>query len=82
MKKLLFLLVVILTGFLFIGRLFYLQLLSEDLKIEAEANSVKTVFDYPERGFIYDRNGKLMVANQVAYDVMVIPREVKKNGYP
>ncbi|MGB5983451.1 MAG: penicillin-binding protein 2 [Nonlabens sp.] len=78
MKKLLFLLVVILTGFLFVGRLFYLQLLSGELKVEAEANSVKTVFDYPERGFIYDRNGKLMVANQVAYDVMVIPREVKK----
>ena len=77
MKKLLFLLLIILTGIVFLSRLFYLQIVDDDLKKKAEANSVKTVFDYPERGFIYDRNGKLMVANQVAYDVMVIPREIR-----
>lgn len=32
---------------------------------------------YPSRGLIYDRNGELIVYNQPAYDVMVIPREVK-----
>ncbi len=77
MKKLLFLIVIIVTGIVFLSRLFYLQIVDEDLKRKAEANSVKTVFDYPERGFIYDRNGKLMVANQVAYDVMAIPREIR-----
>ena len=35
------------------------------------------MYDYPERGYIYDRDGKLLVGNQPAYDVMVIPREVK-----
>jgi penicillin-binding protein 2 len=35
------------------------------------------VYDYPERGYIYDRNGDLLVANQPAYDVMVVPRDVK-----
>ena len=59
------------------ARLVYLQVFSEELKLKSELNAVKTVFDYPERGFIYDRNGKLMVANQTAYDVMVVPREVK-----
>jgi penicillin-binding protein 2 len=64
---------------LFLGNLFHLQVLeSDDYKLQAELNSVKAVYDYPERGFIYDRNGELMVANQVAYDVMVIPRELKK----
>jgi penicillin-binding protein 2 len=77
MKKILFLFIVLITGIVFLARLFYLQLVDEELKLKAEINSVKTVFDYPERGFIYDRNGKLMVANQVAYDVMVIPGEVK-----
>jgi penicillin-binding protein 2 len=76
MKKLLLLSVVTLVGFIFIGRMVYLQvILSDELQLEAENNAVKTVYNYPERGFIYDRNGELMVANQVAYDVMVIPRE-------
>ncbi len=35
------------------------------------------MYDYPERGYIYDRNGVLLVANQLSYDIMVIPREVK-----
>ncbi|KQC31921.1 penicillin-binding protein [Nonlabens sp. YIK11] len=77
MKKLLLLFFVTLTGVIFLARLIYLQVFSEELKLKSELNAVKTVFDYPERGFIYDRNGKLMVANQTAYDVMVVPREVK-----
>jgi penicillin-binding protein 2 len=77
MKKILFLFIISVTAIIFISRLFYLQVVDEDLKVKAELNSVKAVFDYPERGFIYDRHGKLMVANQVAYDVMVIPNEVK-----
>ena len=36
------------------------------------------MFDYPQRGYIYDRNGVLMVANQPSYDVMVIPRNMRK----
>jgi penicillin-binding protein 2 len=76
MKKLLLLSVVTLVGFIFIGRMVYLQvILSDELQLEAENNAVKTVYNYPERGFIYDRNGKLMVANQVAYDVMAVPKE-------
>ncbi|OUS20222.1 penicillin-binding protein 2 [Nonlabens dokdonensis] len=76
MRKLLLITIVTLVGIIFLGRMIYLQLIiSDELSLEAENNSVKTVFQYPERGFIYDRNGKLMVANQVAYDVMVIPRE-------
>jgi penicillin-binding protein 2 len=76
MKKLLLLSIVTLVGLTFLGRMVHLQVvLSDELQLEAENNALKTVYDYPERGFIYDRNGKLMVANQVAYDVMVIPRE-------
>lgn len=77
MKKLLLLFFVSITGLLFLGRLVYLQIFKDELKLRSELNAVKTVFDYPERGFIYDRNGELMVANQTAYDIMVVPREVE-----
>lgn len=64
-------------GVLFIGRLFQLQLLDNSSNHVTQNSSVKTIFDYPERGYIYDRNGKLLVANQLSYDVMVVPNEVK-----
>ena len=77
MKKLLLLSIATITGLTFLGRLFYLQIIDDSSKLKSELNALKVVYDYPERGFVYDRNGELMVANQVAYDVMIIPREVK-----
>lgn len=65
------------TGLLFIGRLFQLQVLNDTTDQITQNASVKITFDYPERGYIYDRNGKLLVANQLSYDVMVVPNEVK-----
>jgi len=59
------------------GRLSYLQLFSFSPNQVLEDPAIKKVHDYPERGYIYDRNGKLLVGNQPAYDVMVIPREVR-----
>jgi penicillin-binding protein 2 len=69
---------VIISGIIFIARLFYLQLLDNSYNSHPLQNSaIKVTYDYPERGFIYDRNGVLMVANQLSYDIMIIPREVK-----
>lgn len=69
---------VILIGIIFIGRLFYLQVLENPYQTSRLNNaSIKRIYDYPERGYIYDRNKKLLVANEQAYDVMVIPKEVK-----
>ena len=56
-------------------RLFTLQLLSEDFKISADSNAFLKRIQYPARGAITDRNGKLLVYNQPAYDVMVIMTE-------
>lgn len=56
-------------------RLFTLQLLSEDFKISADSNAFLKRIQYPARGAISDRNGKLLVYNQPAYDVMVIMKE-------
>lgn len=64
-------------GITFLGRLFYLQVVQGENYDPTNNPEVKVVFDYPERGFIYDRNGKLLVANQLSYDVMVTPNEVQ-----
>ena len=77
MKKFLLSSIIIIIGITFIGRLSYLQIFRFSPDQILEDPAIKTVYDYPERGYIYDRNGKLLVGNQPAYDVMVIPREVK-----
>lgn len=77
MRKFLLSSIILLVGLTFIGRLSYLQIFSFSPNQILEDPAIKAVYDYPERGYIYDRNGKLLVANQPAYDVMVIPREVK-----
>ena len=69
---------IIFIALIFIGRLFYLQVLNNSYSIPAlNSSAVKVTYDYPARGYIYDRNGVLLVANQLSYDIMVIPREVK-----
>uniref|UniRef100_UPI00356A5F7B penicillin-binding transpeptidase domain-containing protein n=1 Tax=Muriicola sp. TaxID=2020856 RepID=UPI00356A5F7B len=77
MKKFLLSSIIIIIGITFIGRLSYLQIFRTTPNQVLEDSAVQAIYDYPERGFIYDRNGTLLVANQPAYDVMVIPREVK-----
>jgi penicillin-binding protein 2 len=63
-------------GLIFIGKLFMLQIYTEQYDIEND-NAVRKEFIYPKRGYIFDRNNTLLVANEASYDVMVIPREVK-----
>ncbi|MBT8234994.1 MAG: penicillin-binding protein 2 [Bacteroidia bacterium] len=77
MKKFLLSSIIIVIGITFIGRLSYLQIFRFSPTQIAEDTAIKAIYDYPERGYIYDRDGNLLVANQPAYDVMVIPREVK-----
>lgn len=77
MRKLLLLSLVLITGVVFAGRLFYLQIYDTSFQKLSQNNAVKVIYDYPQRGYIFDRNGKLLVANQPSYDVMVTPREVQ-----
>ena len=77
MRKSLLPIIVIVCGSLLLVRLFYLQVLNDSFKLESENNAIKIKYDYPERGYIYDRNGNLMVANQPSYDIMVTPKETK-----
>ena len=59
-------------------RMINIQIIDSSYKLSANNNFIKAVSLYPERGYIYDRNGTLLVSNQRAFDLMVIPRQVKK----
>ncbi len=78
MRKVLLPTLVIIAGVLLLIRLFYLQIIDDTLKLKSENISIKISYTYPERGYIYDRNGELLVANQPSYDIMVVPRDMKK----
>lgn len=61
--------------FTYILRLLSLQLLSEDFKKNADSNAFLRRILFPARGGVRDRNGKLLVYNQPAYDIMVVMKE-------
>ena len=61
----------------YLVRLFTLQLLSDDYKKNADSNAFLKKIEYPSRGAIMDRHGRLLVYNQPAYDIMVVMNEEK-----
>jgi len=65
-------------GMIFLFRLFYIQIIDDSYKLSADNNVLRYITQYPARGLIYDRNGELLVQNQPAYDLMVIPKQVKE----
>lgn len=60
---------------IYIIRLFSLQVMSDDYRKSADSNAFLKKVEYPSRGVISDRNGKLLVFNQPAYDIMVVMNE-------
>ena len=68
--------VAIVIVIIYIMRLFVLQVMTDSYKKNADSNAFLNKIQYPSRGAIYDRNGKLLVFNQPAYDITFVPREV------
>ncbi|AKQ46507.1 peptidoglycan glycosyltransferase [Rufibacter radiotolerans] len=64
-------------GAVYLIKLFYLQVLDDSYKTAAENNAMRRVVQYPFRGLVYDRDGKLLVENTPVYDLMVVPKEAK-----
>lgn len=62
---------------IFLVRLLYLQIIDTKYDALAKNNAIKEIDIYPTRGFVYDRNGELIVYNEAIYDLMVIPRQAK-----
>ena len=58
-------------------RLFVIQIIDERYKIDSSNNSMVYSIIYPPRGIIDDRNGKILVGNKIAYDLLVTPKEVE-----
>ncbi len=67
----------IVIGFVFLSKLFVIQVLSSEYKDAAESNIIMEVIEYPYRGLIYDRNGKYLVINEPEFDLLVIPNNVQ-----
>lgn len=65
------------AGLMLLSKLFYIQLVDHSNKEKADKNAYRAITVYPERGAIFDRNGKLLVANERAYDLMLTPNEMK-----
>lgn len=59
-------------------RLFSLQVLNKTYKDKAEKNALRYITEHPARGLIYDRNDSLLVYNDAAYDLMVVPNELRR----
>ena len=78
MKDKLLPILIILSCILFITRLFWIQIIDIDNVQLSKKNSVEKIYQYPERGYIYDRNNNLLVGNESFYDLMIIPKEVKE----
>ena len=62
---------------IYIVRLFALQIMSDDFRKSADSNAFQKKIEFPSRGVIYDRKGKLLVYNQPAYDIMVVMNEAR-----
>lgn len=62
---------------IYVLRLFVLQVMTDDYKKNADSNAFLNKTQYPARGAIYDRNGKLLVFNQPAYDITIVPKEIE-----
>lgn len=76
-RRLLIMLIFILVISIMAGKLFYIQLVDSSYKLSADNNVLRRITLYPARGIIYDRNGKLLVYNEAAYDLLVVPSQLK-----
>ncbi|MBN2166491.1 MAG: penicillin-binding protein 2 [Marinilabiliaceae bacterium] len=68
---------IVLIGIIFLIKLYSIQVRDSSYKFSAESNTQRVVIQYPSRGLIFDRQGKLLVSNQAVYDIMVVPREIE-----
>ena len=75
-RKFFFPTITLVTALIFIVRLISLQLINSSYKSLSDDNAVIENEVFPERGYIYDRNNKLLVSNQPVYDLIAIPENI------
>ena len=69
--------IIMLIAFIFLSKLFYIQVINDNYKFSANNNVLRYDVQNAVRGLIYDRDSVLIVANVPAYDLMIIPKELK-----
>lgn len=69
--------IILVVGFIFVIRLFFIQVVDDQWKAKGANISERKIVVYPARGLIYDRDGALLVGNTAVYDLMVIPKDVR-----
>lgn len=73
--------VVILAAVIILGRLFYVQLIDDRYDARAASNIMRSYIEYPMRGEVLDRRGEYLIRSRICYDVMVITRDIPKEGF-
>lgn len=68
----------VLVGLVFLTKLFFIQVLDGQYASAATNNIIQKVIEYPYRGLMYDRNGKLIVYNDPQFDLLVVPNDVER----
>lgn len=76
-RKYIIISIFLVIGLVYIARLFYVQVYEDKYILSAQNNVIRKEIIYPSRGLIYDRNGSVLVANDVAYDLMVVPNQLE-----
>lgn len=74
-RRIIIFLVFLTIGIVFIGKLFYLQMVDDTYEKAADNNAIRKIIQIPFRGEVYDRKGKLIVYNTPVYDLYVTPRK-------
>lgn len=69
---------IVIASLVLIVRLFVIQVVKDTYRLSADNNVLRYVTQYPARGLVFDRNGKLIVFNQAAYDLMVVPAQTTR----
>lgn len=69
--------VIVLVSLVFLIKLFSIQVLDSKYADLANSNAILRQVEYPFRGLIFDRNGKLIVYNTPEYDLEVITKDIK-----
>ena len=79
MRGKIFQIVVLIISGLLVFKLIDLQIIKSSSSDFLDRASIQKVYEFPERGYIYDRNDKLIVSNEPYYDLMIIPSDVNLN---
>ena len=76
-RKYVIIMIFAVVTFVLLVKLFMIQVVDKSYKHSSDNNTLRYITQYPARGKVYDREGRLLVYNEAIYDLMVIPRQVK-----